>query len=301
MKGYLISLSLLLAMCAQARMWTAADGRKVDAELKSCDLILETVVLINQRGREFTLKLNQLSAADQEYLQAAEAERLQKEAALQAQIEEQRAAAEKLAGTSVLYTSDGEYGIGFHCRYPSSYTGDDHPVLILFHPNGSGGGIINNFIPAAEEHGWLLVGCNRFKNGLDDDECERWFQELLPYMEKTLPINPDRMYLGGFSGGAMRAYHYSAKFDRPWKGIIACGGWLGGAEYENLKYPRKMAVAMVNGNADSGANAWADRDRSSLSGRSCKVDKFEFEGGHTMGPPEVISEAVAWVVKNTRD
>lgn len=299
MKRLIMLVCLTVAGSAVARVWTSEDGRRVDAELKSYTSASGTVVLVKKGGREFTLNAGSLSAKDNEYLHEVDRLRIQ---ARQDAKEKEKAAAEAaadLAGTTVSFTTDGTYDLSYHCYYPKNYAGGKLPVLILFSPGGRGKGVMKSFLPVGDKHNWLIVGCDKFGNNMDDDLLEKWFEEMLPHIEKSVPLNSDLMYLGGMSGGALRAYQYSAMFDRPWKGIIACGGWLGGSEGSGLKYRKKMAVAMVNGDADDAANGWVEGDTDVLEGRRCNVKLFQFSGGHTVGPSEVLDEAVEWVIEHT--
>ena len=70
-------------------------------------------------------------------------------------------------------------------------------------------------------------------------------------------------------------------------------------EYD-LKYARRMAVAWVNGANDKAANGWVEADSAVLKKRGCKTKLFQFPGGHVVGPPEVLTEAMQWVAENSR-
>ena len=303
----LMVVALVLSSAALGRVWTSADGRTVEAELKDYDPASGRVLLV-RRGRKFVLKRDDLSEADQAYLVEFEKQR-EEEKEKAAAAERERIAAEKeraeaetrKAGTVVKRVTAGDHALAYYSYYPQNYTyGQKLPLLILFSPGGHGRGIINNFKQAADAHGWIVVGCDGLKNRMDEELGRERFREMLPDIEKNLPCDPEEMYMGGFSGGAQRAYHYSAEFDRPWKGVVACGGWLGGSDYSGLKYRRKMAVAIVNGDSDNNANNWVDRDSDVLGGRSCKVKLFDFKGGHVVGPPDVLSEAIGWIIKNRK-
>jgi len=296
MKSIVAVLFLLLSpWVVIARAWTASDGRTTQAELKSYDAESGTVVLAARNGREFKLSRDQLSDEDQVYLDEWENARLERERLAEELIANENAK----AGTVVDYRTDGKNALTYHCYYPKGYAYQKQlPLLILFDPGGNGRGIMDAFKPVGEAHGWLIVGCDGFRNGLEAEIATEWFSEMLPHIEQSIPHDANELYLGGMSGGAWRAYLYSANFDRPWKGIVACGGWLGGEEYNGIQYRRKMAVAMINGKDDEGANSWVEHDTAELSGRSCKVKLFQFDGGHVVAPPEVLVEAVAWIIDN---
>ncbi|MBC7980523.1 MAG: hypothetical protein H7Y36_08175, partial [Armatimonadetes bacterium] len=123
------------------------------------------------------------------------------------------------------------------------------------------------------------------------------FTALLPQIEATVPHDENRMFMGGVSGGAWRSYHYSAQVPRPWAGIFADGGWLGGRIYYHLPYPR-MRVAMVNGDKDTAANRYVDPDTTRLQQSGCVVSVHAFEGGHQLAPPSVQEKALRWLLSD---
>jgi predicted esterase len=171
-------------------------------------------------------------------------------------------------------------------------------MVILFSTHASGKSILNSFKEACEAAGWIGVGCDVFRNGSDSAAMEKLFGELLPAIEKSVPHDPERLYMGGMSGGSARALHYTAMFDRPWKGVISCGGWL--EKKFELDYRKGMAVAWVNGDKDSNANAWVEGDSAVLKKRGCKTKLFVFPGGHVIAPADTITEAMRWAEENSK-
>lgn len=279
----------LSTLSAQDRTWTAADGRTLVASLVEYDASVGSVRIKRKDGKEFTLRKDALSAEDAVHLDKIEADQEEARQAIKAK-------AEALAGKTASHVSTGEYKVPFHVYYPKSYDGTRKlPLLILFSPGGGGRGIMKNFMEPADGMEWVVVGCDQFKNGMDEAKADRMFAELLPDIEKIAEHDSEILYMGGMSGGAMRSYDYSARFDRPWKGIVACGGWLGGPQNWDQNYTKNMAVAMVNGDGDKAANSWIERDTAILKKFRSKVRTFEFPGGHVVAPPEVLLEAMRWI------
>lgn len=270
---------------AHARTWTSAEGQSIEAELVDHDSSARKVTIRRSDGREFILPVDRLSEKDRSYLAEIEAKR-------QRELDTVR----QKAGTVETHTSDGEEAVRYHVAYPGNYDPEKRPpLLILFSPGGNGKGILKSFREAAGKAGWIAVGCDGFKNNMDEEAGHRMFSEVLPHIENTVVHDNRFLFMGGMSGGAWRAYHYSARFDRPWKGIAACGGWLGGSSFYDLDYPKGMAVAIINGDKDKGASSWADRDTEVLEECDCEVRHFKFPGGHVVGPPEVLKEALQWM------
>jgi len=281
----LVWISLALLAHGGERTWTSDDGKQIVGELLREE---GDSVVLKVKDREFTVPLSRLSEEDRGWIDARrkEAEERNKEFAA-------------LGGTMKTFPKNDSQKVTFHVYYPTSFSADTPlPMLILFSPGGQGRGILQNFRDACEKVGWIGVGCDTFRNGVPASELDPLFTELLPIIEKSVPHDPQRLFTGGMSGGASRAVQYTAKFDRPWKGVISCGGWLG-KEFD-LEYPRGMAVAWVNGDKDEGANSWVAKDSEVLKKRRCKTKLFAFPGGHVIGPPEVLIDAMRWVQENSR-
>jgi len=268
--SFIITLAIisLSSLNADERTWTSSDGKKFKAELISFNIDNNQVVIKNAKGKQFTLPLDRLSEDDQTFLKKLDEE--QKAVAS----EKAKLIAERAGKTFTEKTDDGNT---FHVYYPKSYSSEKKPpMLILFSPGGGGKGIMNNFKQGSDALGWVLVGCDKLKNGQDWGEGKTIFDDQLSVIEKRVDHDPQLLYMGGFSGGGLRAFGYSAEYDRPWKGIISCGGWLGGNSALDKDYKKYMAVAMVNGEKDSGANSWVEKDTAALKKRRCKVEQFNF-------------------------
>ncbi len=282
---------LLLGPMLEARTWTSTDGRTLEGELVEYDPESGKVRIRRADGREFTLPKDRFSAEDGEFLAKHQAE-------IQAKLD----AAKARAGVVERHMTSGEHKASFHVYFPKSYEGRGKlPMLILFSAAGRGEELLRKFIEPADELEWILVGCDRLKNRMPEKEADAIFSEMLPAIEEAVPHDPELLYLGGISGGALRAYDFSGRFDRPWKGIVACGGWLGGEGKRQDDYRPKMAVAIVNGDNDKAANSWVASDTEVLKRHKCRVKLFHFPGGHEVGPPDTLLEAMKWIVENQRD
>jgi len=198
------------------------------------------------------------------------------------------------AGKTISYISDGPERVGYHVYYPKSFDPVRPPaILIMFSPQGKGEAILGNVKDACEAVGWIGVGCDEFKNKGNESELDMKWREILPHIEKTVPHDKGMMFLGGMSGGTLRAYTYIESTARPWKGVLAFGGWLGGKT--RLDCPEGMVVARVNGENDRGAVSWEKADGAALEAAHCQVKTFHFPGGHEVAPPPVVLEAMQWL------
>lgn len=272
---------------AESRAWSNREGKTIQAELVTYDSETKKVTLKLSNGTNATLALDALSDADQSWLTERQSKLVESATAIRGN-----------AGKTVSYQSDGPEAVPYHVYYPTSYNSDSPPaMIIMFSAGGSGKGILGSVKDACEALGWVGVGCDVFKNNSDEAVLDKKWQEVLPHIEKTVPHDGDLLYLGGMSGGALRAYDYSESCARPWKGVLAFGGWLGGKE--SLNCAPKMAVAIVNGDADKNANSCVQRDTRVLERERCEVKAFNFKGGHVIAPPAVVLEAMQWLKTST--
>lgn len=273
---------------AEPRTWHSADGQTVEATWLSYDPSVGAVEIQVVNGGRFVLPVTRLSDADQEWV--VEADRARKEAERKL-FEELKAR----AGTRQRFEVVGKHTTSYHAYFPKNYNPENPPpLIIMFSPGGNGRGIISNLIQGCEELGWVAVGVDTLRNRADEQEFTERFDEVLPDILAQIRPNPDRLYMGGFSGGASRAFGYTAAYEQNWRGVLSFGGWLGGSRNPK-ETAQNMRVAIVNGDGDRGANGWVEHDSKLLKKRKNTVTVITFPGGHVIAPPEVVTEAMKWL------
>lgn len=270
------------------RMWSFNSGEKLRAAQMSYDSESGEVILLINDEDQRTIKFNELSPIDQAWL--VEWNQIEQEMDVLIDV---------LGGRFEHYVAEGEFTTDFYVYYPTiCETDSTRPMLILFNAGGKAARYLKQFVEVAERHGIVTVACAGFYNTKNDEEDPVMllrFKELLPVIEATVPHDPKRVFMGGNSGGAMRAYNYTAQIDRPWAGVYANAGWMGGYDYYDWPYPSGMRIAMVNGNNDH-ANRWLERDGKLLSSKGNTVVVFSFDGGHQPAPPKSRSKALEWLI-----
>lgn len=275
---------------SEMRNWTYTSGETLRAELVSVDEAKQSVRLRSDKGTETVLPTAQLSTLDRawvlEWVEMGE---------------ELEALVKKLGGRIDHHEGKGATMVtGFHVYHPSGEItpGTQRPLIVLFDPSGNPMRYLMRHLEAADQTKFTLVSCEVFRNSLDDKEGLDRFKDVLPVILQTVPHDPKRIFLGGTSGGALRAFDLSAAVkETPWAGIYSNGGWLGGSKNYNLPYPSQMRVAMVNGDKDIAANSWMDGDCTALKNRGITISVMAFEGGHQIPPVSVQAKAFKWLLK----
>lgn len=215
--AFVILLVGLSPVYGDERTWTSSDGREIKAELVSYDIEAQLIVIKTPR-KEFTLPFAKLSPKDQAFIkELAEKEKGHREA-------DKKAAAGR-AGTTT--KEETEAGNSFHVYYPTSYSVTKKPpMLILFSPGGGGSGMLKNFRQGADALGWVLVGCDKLKNGMSDEEGKKIFGDLLPVIEKRVDHDPELLYMGGCRAARCARIRIAFFLSAPGKGSwLVAVGW----------------------------------------------------------------------------
>ena len=309
---------------AEYRTWTSVSGVQVEARMVR--EWLGTVHLEDRDGGEFQITLPHLSAADQEYVsrQIVAARRSGRRStsnegegasttasrSVPARPQERplppvglvrgdaEVAATMRPDSVITRTAEGEEGVPYHLYVPPQFDPQrPPPILILFDPTGNGRGMLGQVQQSAAKAGWIAIGVDRLKNRAEGANVGRMEDEVLADIFTRIPHNGDRVYLGGFSGGALRAFRLSSQLraQRPIAGVFSYGGWLGGERGRQWSFPANMAVAFINGADDTAANHQIEGDTAALRGSRRVIRVFSFPGGHVVAPALVTDEVMAWM------
>ncbi|MEI6576306.1 MAG: hypothetical protein WCO63_09035 [Bacteroidota bacterium] len=91
----------------------------------------------------------------------------------------------------------------FALYLPSQYDSTKKwPVIVAFDPSGKGSIPLKLCQEQAQKYGYILIGSNDSRNGLPFQTSLEIFKTLIQDVSSRLSIDPDRIQLFGFSGGA---------------------------------------------------------------------------------------------------
>jgi len=306
-----VLLALLLPVSASARIWNFVNGTK-PLEAEFVDYRVGMVILESPDKRRWPISFEQFSPEDKQLVvqlkeQSAATSQIAKPSTIsspgtQALLPSAKGLPEVVAkmqpGTIFTQVAKGETATTYNVYTPTKFDANNPPpIMIAFSPGGDGKGILGAVKGAAEKVGWIVVGCDKLSNNLEKTpDLDRKVEvELMNDILASLAYNPNRIYLAGFSGGAMRSYGLANRLKNPFAGILAYGGWLGGGKFQALRYCKHMSVAMINGRTDVASNSWAKGDAEVLKRSQCIVKEFPWDGGHAIAPPDITESAVLWL------
>lgn len=165
------------------------------------------------------------------------------------------------------------------------------PIIYAFDPGGRGAVAVDVIRAAAEKYGYIVVGSNNSKNGPQGGGSEAaqamWIDTAL-----RLPIDENRRYFAGMSGGARVAASLALSCHTCVAGVIsnAAGFPVGVTPAIDTRFAYFASV----GNADLNYPEFIDL-RTLLNNFDFRYRIRVFHGGHDWAPPEVWNEALNWM------
>jgi len=175
---------------------------------------------------------------------------------------------------------------------PNGYTDQQKwPVIYVFDPHGDGKFAVEHFKYAAEKYGYMVLGSNNSKNGLQT--LEHTLEVLINDAPKSYSIDPNRQYSGGFSGGGRVAVMMATKYNN--KGIITCGAGMSGFDPQSA--PSKFDIFAIAGREDFNYDE-VMAIQQQFANTDWRYITAAFDGGHNWPSPYLLSKALLWFELN---
>lgn len=264
---------------AEFRAWSAANGSStIDAELVSCDGI--EVVLKKRNNQQITVPLTKLCAADQNYL----AEKV---------VCQERPPSKRPPAPTNLPCKMGQIVGPIEASAASHYLlylpttlceGRKAPLLFYTHSGGGNQKLFEVLTEGSELNGWVLAMSMESRNKNDVDDNKRASKEAVEHILKTLPVNEDRLYFVGNSGGAAMAFYNYDNLGG--YGLMPNVGYIPGGIN-----PPNGDTFIINGAFDF--NRYTSASARKKIGKTA-IHRFH-KGGHGKPPAWLMIDGMLWL------
>jgi predicted esterase len=178
-----------------------------------------------------------------------------------------------------------------------------HPWVLALSPGGNGREMFPVWKEACDKYQWILIGSNDSSNNQSFDYSWYFINETIKLAKEQYPVDPERMYVAGMSGGGMMAHYVSHKAPNLVRGIIVntCMSHVN-SQFENRgyfkePYPENKYAVFLASPTDFRYDEMKE-DKSFLEKLGWKTKWIEFEGGHAYAPAQCYLEAVEWLREN---
>lgn len=165
------------------------------------------------------------------------------------------------------------------------------PIIYLFDPLARGEVAVEAARVAAEKFGYIVVASNNSRNGPMADSTAA-ANAVWRDTQERFPVEEQRRYLAGMSGGARLVTAIALSCDGCAAGVIAnaAGFPIDKPPQRNMKFAYFGAV----GNADFNYGEFVDLRRN-LEDAGAQYRIRIFDGQHGWAPPEMWLEALNWM------
>ena len=190
----------------------------------------------------------------------------------------------------VICRSDSEQSYALFL--PSGYSQDKRwPVVYCFDPGARGRLPVERFKDAAEKYGYIIVGSNNSRNGPTEVGLAA-IKAMLDDTQARFSVDPRRIYMAGFSGGARVASSIGSALGGATAGVIACGAGFppGLSPSRSIPFP----LFGTAGTEDFNFPEVKQLSRA-LDGYAIANRVAIFEGGHDWPPAALCMEAIEWM------
>jgi tetratricopeptide (TPR) repeat protein len=171
------------------------------------------------------------------------------------------------------------------------------PVILIFDPAARGKIGVSQFQPAGKKYGFIIACSNNSRNGALGDNFNA-AAAMLQDLEERFSIDKKRIYAAGFSGGSRFALALASR-EKIISGVIGCGAGLPNDRNFTPAYNSDFLYYGIAGNRDMNYLELHDLP-AYLSGKTKVIPYFRtFSGGHQWPGPDLITEAVEWIIMKT--
>lgn len=266
----------------ESREWVSTAGTKVTGAAQSVRTGKVLLKLVD--GRELTVPLDKLSAADREFLAdhfGKVSEAVETAGSGAAFVTE--GLAQKIGG--VVGPIDAGEGSHYFLYIPKSLRKDR--LAPLMHVNDSGGGnagSLKGFIQGAEICGWVLAASVESKNGNSTAQNFQFAKANVAHITGSLPVNPERIYFTGGSGGGAMSFFNAAML--PGAGSMPQIGYI-----PDNAVPKKGDHFVCGGTTDY--NRYTSANAVQVLGKSA-IHRL-YVAGHGGAPDWLRTEGIVWL------
>ncbi|MEO8432367.1 MAG: hypothetical protein ABI592_12720 [Acidobacteriota bacterium] len=166
------------------------------------------------------------------------------------------------------------------------------PLLFLFDPRGRGAAAAERFREGAERFGWVIVSSNETRSDDPTAPNREAIRALWAEAPARFPVDPRRIYAGGFSGGARLAFSLAFSGRGILAGVIAASGGLPTtpAASHDVNFPAFLTAGWTDFNYQE----MKALDRT-LEKRGSPHRLRTFDGGHDWAPAAIGTESIGWL------
>lgn len=180
---------------------------------------------------------------------------------------------------------DDRSGSSYFLYLPKSLSTERKvPLLFYTHSGGGNAALLTEIAEGAELTGWIMAVSVQSKNELFVEDCVKYSKNSIDHIRDTLPVDRDRIYFTGNSGGGAQAFRNATRI--PACGVMPNVGYLP----SDCSNPSGDCF-IINGGWDY--NRYPSAHARKRIGRKA-IHRFH-SGGHGKAPAWLMVEGMLWL------
>jgi predicted esterase len=191
---------------------------------------------------------------------------------------------------------DADTGQQYALILPTAYKAEtSYPVIIFLDPEAKGDFAVVKYRLLAQQYGIILAGSFGSRN-FDGTSSEKAFVSIYNDLVKKYTVDPQHVWLAGFSGGSRAAAAIAISYPEI-TGVIGCGAGFADMEDESMK--KLKAYVALTGDRDMNFGELLENSEW-LDGLGVNNLLLLFEGGHEWPPVAQMELAVTWLTQSAK-
>jgi tetratricopeptide (TPR) repeat protein len=167
-----------------------------------------------------------------------------------------------------------------------------YPTVYVFDPGGRGVNAVTTYRKAATKYGYIVIGSNNSRNGLDAANLSGVLNLLWQDTHERFAINDKRVVAAGLSGGARVASSFANACRCAFAVVGSGAGFSEGSVVPNKSLP--FIFVGTAGVDDMNYPELRDLQKR-LTAAGVVNRLLTFDGGHQWPPEEIADAALEWI------
>lgn len=187
----------------------------------------------------------------------------------------------------------------FYTPFDSAPAGQNCPALLILSCTGATRTDLDSIIPMADSLGILAATCRASRNhrdiGANDRDIMRTYEKLV----RDYPVDPERIFIYGFSGQAVQALAELFNHPANFRGVVSVCGHAGAMPAAKMAELEGKLIYLISKEKDW--NLKANREMYELFfTNGIPVELFIAPGEHAPAAAKDLFTALKWLAENSK-
>jgi predicted peptidase len=187
----------------------------------------------------------------------------------------------------------------FYTPFDKAASGVYYPALLYLSCTGATRVDLDSITPMADSLGLILASCSASRNHRDLESNDRDIMRTYEKLVRDHPVDPERIFIYGFSGQAVQAL--AELFNHPayFRGVVAVCGHAGAMPAAKMDELEGKLIYLISRENDWNLKANQDMYNAFFTG-NINVKLFVAPGEHAPAAAQDLFAGLKWLAENSK-